>query len=80
MSAGHELAFALALAAGTGMQAGRWALTELHAQIRRRDAADTRAERMRWQREGMPRYDGVAWMLLFVGTAAQAVGLVLERL
>ena len=75
-----EALFALALATGTGMQACRWALTEMRGQNSRRDVASTRVERMREHRAGMPRYEGIAWTLIFLATAADAVGVIAERI
>lgn len=66
----NELVFASLLVVGTGMQMGRWVYETARAQNQRAKSAETRVDRRRWERAGPPRYDGIAWALLFTPAVA----------
>jgi len=52
------------------MQMGRWVHKTAREQNHRADVAERRVERRRWERAGPPRYDAIAWSLLFTPSVA----------
>lgn len=73
MSVMDQLLLAGMLFAGTGMQAGRWLVDEARKVNRAARDAETRTELRRYEQAGVPRYDGAAWVLLFVPAAAHFI-------